>query len=71
MTVRDAVNVLTEAKQLYICWEGNLTRFDQTDALMMDAFGDYKVKRICNAGDAKDGEYEIAIASIPVKETQA
>lgn len=67
MTVRDAVSVLTEAKQLYICWEGSLTKFDPTDGLMLDAFGDYKVKRICTVGDGNDGAYEISIASIPLK----
>lgn len=67
MTVKEAVNVLTEAKQLYICWDGNLTHFDPHDTLMMDAYGGYKVKRICTAGDAEDAAYEIAIAAIPVK----
>lgn len=65
MTVKDAVSVLTEAKQLYIGWEGSLTKFDPMDTLMMDAFGDYKVRRIC--GSAEDGEYEIAIMASPVK----
>lgn len=69
MTVKDAVRVLTEAKQLYIGWEGSLTKFDPTDGLMMDAFGDYKVKRIC--GSAKDDEYEIAIMASPVKAVTA
>lgn len=69
MTVRDAVSVLTEAKQLYICWEGSLTKFDPTDGLMLDAFGDYRVKRIC--GSTKDDEYEIAIAAVPVRVVEA
>lgn len=69
MTVRDAVSVLTEAKQLYICWEGNLTKFDPTDGLMLDAFGNYMVKRIC--GSTKDDEYEIAIAAVPVRVVEA
>lgn len=69
MTVRDAVSVLTEAKQLYICREGSLTKFDPLDTLMMDALGDYKVKRIC--GSTKDSEYEIAIMATPVKAVTA
>lgn len=69
MTVKDAVRVLTEAKQLYICWEGSLTKFDPTDSLMMDAFGDYKVRRIC--GSTKNEEYEIAIMASPVKAVTA
>lgn len=69
MTVRDAVSVLTEAKQLYICWEGSLTKFDPTDGLMLDAFGDYRAKRIC--GSTKDDEYEIAIAAVPVRVVEA
>lgn len=71
MTVKDAVSVLTEAKQLYICWEGSLTKFDPTDGLMLDAFGDYRVKRICTAGEIMEAAYEIAIAATPVKAVRA
>lgn len=67
MKVKEAISVLTEAKKLYLCWNDNLRIFDPTDALMMDAYGDYKVKRICNAGESAE-EYEIAIAAAPIKE---
>lgn len=70
MTVRDAVGILTQAKALFICWNDNLRAFDATDELMMDAYGDYKVKRICNAGESPE-EFEIAIASVPVKEVRS
>lgn len=68
MTVREAVSVLTTAKEIYIGWDGLLTKFDKNDALMMDAYGDYKVSRICSAGDAVEHEYEIGIAANPVRE---
>lgn len=70
MTVREVVGVLTQAQTLFICWNDNLRTFDPTDELMMDAYGDYKVKRICNAGDKRE-EFEIAIASVPVREVPA
>lgn len=69
MTVREAVKVLTQAKQLFICWNENLRAFDPTDELMMDAYGDYRVKRICNAGDSAE-EFEIAVANLPIKEAR-
>lgn len=69
MTVREAVKVLTEAKTLFICWNDNLRAFDPTDELMMDAYGDYRVKRICNAGESVE-EFEIAVANLPVKEVR-
>lgn len=68
MTVRDAVNALTQAKKLFICWNDNLSPFCPTDELMMDAYGDYKVKRICNVGDVE--EFEIAVANLPIKEVR-
>lgn len=70
MTVREAVKVLTEAKRLFICWNDNLMAFDPEDELMMDAYGDYRVKRICNAGNGLE-EFEIAVASLPIKEVRA
>ncbi len=70
MTVREAVKVLTEAKMLYIGWNDCIRPFDPDDELMMDAYGDYRVKRICNAGNGLE-EFEIAVASLPIKEVQA
>ncbi len=72
MTVRDAVAVLTDAKTLYIGWNGSITDFDKEDELMMDAYGKYKVSRI-NAVPSKDDEsaYEIDIAACPIKEETA
>lgn len=71
MTVKEAVSVLTDAKTFFISWNEGLRAFDPTDDLMMDAYGDYRVKRICNAGGTEESAYEIAITSIPVKEAQA
>lgn len=68
MTVKEAVSVLADAKELYICWDGNLTHFNKDDALMMDAYGCYKVRHICIAGDSMDHAYEIGIAANPVRE---
>lgn len=70
MTVREACSVLTDAKELYIGWDGCLTRFNDADALIMDAFGSYKVERICAAGD-KPEMYELTIAAAPMKEVRA
>lgn len=71
MTVREAVSVLTEAKEIYIGWDGLLTKFNKNDALMMDAYGNYKVARICIAGDAQVQAYEIGIFATPVREVPA
>lgn len=71
MTVREAVSVLTEAKDIYIGWDGVLTSFDKNDDLMMDAYGSYKVRRICTSGNAEDHAYEISISAMPVREVKA
>ena len=71
MTVREAVKVLTEAKTLYISWHDNLRVFDPDDELMMDAYGDYKVSRICTTCDSSDESYEIAIDATPIKAVTA
>lgn len=69
MTVKEAVSVIAEAKELFICWDGELTKFDSENELMMDAFGHYKVKRIRRG--AGDDTYEIQIAALPEKEVVA
>lgn len=69
MTVREAVNVVTDAKKLFLCWDGELIDFDPENELMMDAFGHYKVKRVQHG--AEDDTYEIHIAALPAKEVVA
>ena len=43
MNVREAANFLSNAKELYIAWDGSLIPFDPHSILEMEAFGDYKV----------------------------
>lgn len=69
MTVRDAVNALAGAKKLYIAWESTSREFKPDDALMMDAFGMYRVKKITNAYELDC--FEIHIATQPIREVSA
>lgn len=69
MTVREAVNVTTDAKKLFLCWEGDLIDFDPENELMMDAFGHYKVKKVWHG--VEDNTCEIHIAALPAKEVIA
>ena len=64
MTVRDAVNVLKHAKKIVLGYGANAVPFERSDALMMDAYGDYLVDEI-RADDG--GYYEINIAMKPLK----
>ena len=49
MNVREAANLLSNAKELYIAWDGSLIPFDPHSILEMEAFGDYKVHKIFQA----------------------
>lgn len=64
MTVREVVKVLKTAKKIVLGYGANAVPFDQNDALMMDAFGNYIVDEI-RAED--DGYYEVNIAVQPLK----
>lgn len=66
MNVREATRILSGAKELYISWNGSITRFDPDSILEMDAFGDYKVHRITDSHEKNTFEIEIAVA--PIKE---
>ena len=66
MNVREAANLLSNAKELYIAWDGSLTRFDPHSILEMDAFGDYKVHKIFQACEMNT--FELYLEMHPVKE---
>lgn len=65
MTVKEAVTVLKVAQKLVLCWDGSSYPLERTNALMMDAYGNYVVDNIQTIGDE---QYEINIAMRPVKE---
>lgn len=68
MTVKDAVKVLKNAKEIRLCWGANqLPNFCADDPLQLDAFGSYVVDEI-TAISADDDIYEITVAMRPVKE---
>lgn len=64
MKVRDIISLLKNAKAIRVNWDGLAYPLDPNNALLMDAFGDYVVARIYSVDRE---EYEIDIASIPVK----
>ena len=66
MNVREAANLLSNSKQLYIAWDGTLIQFNPHSILEMEAFGDYKVHKILQACEMKTFEIELEIH--PVKE---
>lgn len=65
MTVKEVVKVLKHAKTIVLGYGANAVPFDQNDALMMDAYGDYVVDEI-RSDDG--GYYEVNIAVRPIKE---
>ena len=65
MTVQEAAMVLKTAKSIMLGYGGNAVRFDKNDFLLLDAYGKYLIDEIiCIA----DGEYELNIVMVPVKE---
>ena len=66
MNIREAANLLSNAKELYIAWDGSLTRFDPHSILEMEAFGDYKVHKIFQACEMNT--FELYLEMHPVKE---
>lgn len=67
MTVREAVNVLKDAKKIYIGWDGLCKELDTNSDLDMDAYGKYIVKSIVSYNKA-EGSYEVAVAMRPLSE---
>ena len=66
MNVREAANFLSNAKELYIAWDGCCIPFNPRSSLEMDAFSDYKVHKILQACEMNTFEIELEIH--PVKE---
>ena len=66
MNIREAANLLSNAKELYIAWDGTLIQFNPHSILEMEAFGDYKVHKILQACEMNTFEIELEIQ--PVKE---
>ena len=64
MNVREAANLLSNAKELYIAWDGSLTRFDPHSILEMEAFGDYKVHKIFQACEMNTFELYLEMQQI-------
>ena len=66
MSVTDAVAVLKKAEAIHICWEGMITELDRDSALMLAAYGDFKVSEI-HQGHGEE-VFELVIAAQPIKE---
>lgn len=66
MNVKEAADLLSNAKQLYIAWDGCCIPFNPRSILEADAFGDYKVHKILQACEMNTFEIELEIQ--PVKE---
>lgn len=64
ITVKEAVSLLTAAKQIYIAWDGCITPLDTHCTLMMCAYGKFLVESIC-AGHDRD-TFELKIAAQPM-----
>lgn len=64
MTVKDVVKVTKDIKELCLGWNGTTQKFDPTDELFMDAFGDYVVGGLYATGN---GCIEITLATKLVK----
>ena len=67
MNVREAANFLSNAKQLYIAWDGCCIPFDPHSILEMDAFGDYRVHKINAAFE--HNTFELELEMHPIKES--
>lgn len=75
MTVREAVSVLKTASRISLIWCECAFPLDASNALMMDAYGDYKVEiirgAVTKAGDVECDHFDIHLAAQPVKENGA
>lgn len=67
MNIREAANLLSNAKELYIAWDGSLIPFDPHSILEMEAFGDYKVHKIFQACEMNT--FELYLEMQPIKES--
>lgn len=67
MNIREAANLLSNAKELYIAWDGTLIRFNPHSVFEMEAFGDYKVHKIFQACEMNTFELELEMQ--PIKES--
>ena len=67
MNVREAANLLSNAKELYIAWDGTLIQFNPHSILEMEAFGDYKVHKIFQACEMNT--FELCLEMQPIKES--
>ena len=67
MNIREAANLLSNAKELYIAWDGTLIQFNPHSILEMEAFGDYKVHKIFQACEMNTFELELEMH--PIKES--
>lgn len=65
MNVRSVVSLLKSAERIEIVWEGGQIVLDPKNALLMDACGKYVVEEI---NSFVPGSYELAIATIPMRE---
>lgn len=68
MTVKDVVGLLKTAKTIALCWDGSSYKLERSNALMMDAYGNYVVDYIQAIGNEDEAYYEVNIAMRPVKE---
>ena len=67
MNIREAANLLSNAKALYIAWDGTLIQFNPHSILEMEAFGDYKVHKIFQACEMNTFELELEMQ--PIKDS--
>ena len=67
MNIREAANLLSNAKALYIAWDGTCFQFNPHSILEMEAFGDYKVHKIFQACEMNTFELELEMQ--PIKES--
>ena len=67
MNVREAADLLSNAKELVIAWDGTLIQFNPHSILEMEAFGDYKVHKIFQACEMNTFELELEMQ--PIKES--
>lgn len=66
MTVREAVEIMTDAESFVLSWDGCVIPYNKNDELLCEAFGLYKVKGINRGG--LPNSYELQIAAKPIKE---
>lgn len=63
MTVKEVLAVFTNLKEVRLAYDALSTRFDHTDALMVDAFSKYLVDHVYAIGEDK---IEIYLVTRPV-----